>query len=91
MSEATSQGDWSRGTKTWWGETGGDQPKPPKDNQGTTTRAKAQEGQLPQGFKPSPLVGMTSSSNANSNGKAGLRGTQTSVQHSGTKLPTKQS
>jgi hypothetical protein len=72
------------------GGTGEDQPNPPEDNQGANKRAKAQEGQLPQGSKPSPLAGMTFSLNANSTGEAGLRGTQTSAQHSGTKPSTKQ-
>ncbi len=50
-----------------------DQPNPPEDTQGTNKRAEAQEGQLPRGSKPSPLSGMTLSSNANLTGKAGLR------------------
>ena len=90
-SEAMSQEDWTGGTKRRWGGMGEDQPNPPEDTQGANKRAKAQEGQLLRGSKPSPLTGMTLSSNANLAGKAGLRGTQTSAQHSGTKPSIKRS
>ena len=63
------------GTKRRWGGDGGGPAQPAGEHPGANKRAKAQEGRLPRGSKPSPLAGMMLSSNANLTGKAGLKGT----------------